>query len=91
MKDCDKLSPKAIEIFKKLKLFFPPGPSQELRWKESGKIFDNEWLDLRKGTERQELETRLLLNIGHLVQVEATIYRVWKTPESISRPHRLIQ
>jgi hypothetical protein len=73
--DCEKLSPKAQEIFKQLKPFFPPDPWNNPRWFEEGRVLDNGEFDLRKSADRTRLEERKKSMIGFCVAGIASSYR----------------
>jgi len=65
--DSETLSPKALEIFSKLKPFYVQDSWGNPQWKEEGIIIDNGPYDLRKKTERQRLEQTQKQIIGFLM------------------------
>ena len=73
--DRETLSPKAREIFGKLKSYFPPDPWKNPHWKEEGLVHDNRWFDLRKKADRELLEEQKKSFIGYTVMLAASRYR----------------
>lgn len=74
-RDCEKLSPKALEIFGKLKPHFPPDPWKKPQWFEDGRVYRNGSFDLRKSSDRQRLERDIQMFVGYLVGIAASSYR----------------
>ena len=73
--DCEKFSPKAQEIFNKLKEHYPPDPWEQPNWKEEGLVYANGWLDLRKAADRKKLMEKQKSFIGYLAELAADAYR----------------
>ena len=65
--DCEKLSTKALGIFKKLQPFYPQDSWSNPQWKEEGIILDNGPYDLRKKVDRQRLEQRQKQMVGYVM------------------------
>ena len=53
--DCEKLSPKALKIFKQIKTYFPLDPWSKPQWVKEGGLYNNGRYDLRKKNDRQRL------------------------------------
>ncbi len=86
--DCDKLSPKAVNIFEKLKPFFPPDPWKKPQWIEGGRVFDNGEFDLRNSTDRDKLIDKTKMMLGSHIELAANIYhRNTKTLEGFEIEH----
>lgn len=75
MTDCEKLSPAALQIFEKLKPFFPPNPWNRPTWNEVGTVEDNGLFDLRKSNDRNKLIERTRSTLGSFVEVTASGYK----------------
>jgi len=69
--DCENLSPKALEIFKKLEPLFPPNPWKTPQWQVEGIVIDNWTYDLRKEADRKRLEEWHLHMIGFKMRSDA--------------------
>lgn len=69
--DCKKLSPNALEIFEKIKAYYPLDPWNKLQWYQEGKVYDNGWHDLRKAEDRDKLIKKYEHIIGHVIVLSA--------------------
>ena len=69
--DCEKLSPNALKIFKRLRPFYPPDSWQKPQWKEEGIVLDNGIYDLRKQADRKRLEENKLQMVGYSMRLQA--------------------
>lgn len=69
--DCEKLSSNALEIFKKLEPFFPPGPWKTPQWQVEGIVISNWTYDLRKQVDRKRLEDWHLHMVGFKMREDA--------------------
>lgn len=74
-RDVEKLSPKALEIFKKLQPHYPLGAFGRPQWLPEGKIEDNGVFDLRTAAGRKKLEGQLLTVIGYVIRNSAHVYK----------------
>ena len=72
--DCEKLSPNAETIFKKLEQFFPPDPWDNPNWLPEGIVRDNGMFDLRKSVDRNKLEEKTRISIAGFVEVSAGVF-----------------
>jgi hypothetical protein len=73
--NCEQLSPKAKEIFKKLEPFFPPDPWKKPCWEEEGVVTHNGRYDLRKAADRKKLEDWNKSFVGYILVLQASMYR----------------
>ena len=73
--DCQVLSPKAREIFERLKPFFPPDPWKQPRWNEDGTVEDNGRYDLRQSADRQKLLEKMRSALAMFVETVAGVYK----------------
>ena len=73
--DCEKLSPNASAIFKRLEPFFSPDPWQKPMWNEEGTVKDNGEYDLRKSADRMKLEKQTRTTLGSFVENTAGVYK----------------
>ncbi|MDO8495265.1 MAG: hypothetical protein Q7S32_01905 [bacterium] len=72
--DCEKLSPKALEIFEKIQKFYPPTPWSNPRCTPGGMVCDNRWFDLCKSEDRKSLMEGKKSSLGHMVEIQASVY-----------------
>ena len=73
--DCKQLSPAASEIFKKLRAYFQSDPWKKPHWRKSGKVYSNEWYDLRKSADRNRLMNCTKSFVGFLIENKASSYK----------------
>ncbi len=63
--DCERLSPKAQEIFAKLRPYLPDQPFGRKGWREEGIVCDEGDFDLRKAEDRKRFEEERKGYIAH--------------------------
>ena len=73
--DCVELSPRAREIFEKIVPYFPRDSYGNHQFSKEGKIFEDNWYDLRLATERQAFISRKKYFVGNVVSLQAEAYR----------------